>query len=543
MASSTYTSLLQAVQKKDITTVKRLLNNGTPVNVQDTKPRDTPLHLSVDFGNLCITKILLKYNANIFVNNNENVCPLEIAMLLNNTDIKKLFLEHIPPYNSITPYNYTKIIVSFLKNMRMNKQVINYLNNPPAQIIIKDSPGIIKALHLAITYGKRNIIGLLLENGVNVNGIGEPLLHFDERTALSIACKHPTTHSLVQYLMDKGAKVNVDGVIDTALHAACISGNLDLVKLLVNSGADMYVKNSDGKIPITLGVENKQISIVKFLLNVGQYNISYQKLKYVVYAAVYVGEFEYIKGYLKWITKLNYEHRIQYGINSEVLKNILCSDTYWHSSSDTHKCIKSMVLNSFDINFKNSSGITPLFSALMIGYGGVVAELLQYGADINQKCIDGRSAFYHFYQAIKSRKRLRQISIDHEPYKVRPLRDQRVVDIFAQHVIKMEMLKLAVNQVDYANAIELYKNPRVQEQRYEKEVENLRKTVICDGVTFYDLASANVNQMIKFLNKDVINETLKTGKYKKRFRDWDYYKLFISQRTLQKVIVGSSKES
>merc|ERR1712106_955676 len=48
-------------------------------------------------------------------------------------------------------------------------------------------------------------------------------------------------------LLEKGADIdtaNVDGL--TALHAACIDDNLDMVEFLVDQGADLALVNNDG---------------------------------------------------------------------------------------------------------------------------------------------------------------------------------------------------------------------------------------------------------------------------------------------------------
>lgn len=51
-------------------------------------------------------------------------------------------------------------------------------------------------------------------------------------------------------LVNGGANVNVKGLDDdTPLHDATTSGNLKMVKFLVEHGADPFVKNTKGKMP------------------------------------------------------------------------------------------------------------------------------------------------------------------------------------------------------------------------------------------------------------------------------------------------------
>lgn len=51
-------------------------------------------------------------------------------------------------------------------------------------------------------------------------------------------------------LVDGGANVNAKGLDDdTPLHDATTSGNLKMVKFLIEHGADPFVKNTKGKTP------------------------------------------------------------------------------------------------------------------------------------------------------------------------------------------------------------------------------------------------------------------------------------------------------
>jgi ankyrin repeat protein len=52
----------------------------------------------------------------------------------------------------------------------------------------------------------------------------------------------------VKYLVDKGAKVNVQAINGwTPLHDAAYVGSVDVVKYLVDHGADLSIRNKDGQ--------------------------------------------------------------------------------------------------------------------------------------------------------------------------------------------------------------------------------------------------------------------------------------------------------
>ena len=58
---------------------------------------------------------------------------------------------------------------------------------------------------------------------------------------------------------------NVDG--QTALHQSCLSGNLELVKLLVQFGADARLTNRDGWSPLHLAAYRGHRDIALYLIN------------------------------------------------------------------------------------------------------------------------------------------------------------------------------------------------------------------------------------------------------------------------------------
>jgi ankyrin repeat protein len=65
---------------------------------------------------------------------------------------------------------------------------------------------------------------------------------------------------IVKALIDAGADIQKKGQFGyTALHAAAQNGHLDVVQALVKYGASVNCKNDDGDIPLILGKINKMI--------------------------------------------------------------------------------------------------------------------------------------------------------------------------------------------------------------------------------------------------------------------------------------------
>lgn len=157
------------------------------------------------------------------------------------------------------------------------------------------------ALHLAASKGRSKIVKLLLEHGANVSlhteaGLNGTALHFaagnghydcvrelvtvpnheelvnavsgDYNTALHLAVVGQFI-DIVKLLLESGAKKVInegDWDSQTALHSAVLTGNLELVKLLVEvGGANVNVQDQMGRTPSRRAKEICKMDIMKFL--------------------------------------------------------------------------------------------------------------------------------------------------------------------------------------------------------------------------------------------------------------------------------------
>ncbi|XP_004207792.1 notch-regulated ankyrin repeat-containing protein [Hydra vulgaris] len=59
----------------------------------------------------------------------------------------------------------------------------------------------------------------------------------------------------------------------TVLHHACTGGNLEIVKLLVEAGADIGLPTKDGKTPLSLAVSNGYFDVSEYLILKGAKDI------------------------------------------------------------------------------------------------------------------------------------------------------------------------------------------------------------------------------------------------------------------------------
>ena len=124
-----------------------------------------------------------------------------------------------------------------------------------------------------------NKIHLAIKNGKSLAKINIPK---DEKIRLAkehnvhwhngfIQAVYEENYSAINYLgkADKSFLEDVDYYKNTALHIASKLGNLDLVVLLLNLGADMEAKNIVRQTPICLAIRYGNLSVFNYLLKKG----------------------------------------------------------------------------------------------------------------------------------------------------------------------------------------------------------------------------------------------------------------------------------
>jgi ankyrin repeat protein len=119
-----------------------------------------------------------------------------------------------------------------------------------------------------VTATGRVIIERYLGSGWDVNAQGEKY----GRTALHLAAMNGHLE-IVKLLLEHGADVNAktkEGYGYTALHSAASNGHLEIVKLLLEHGADVNAKTKyGGYTALHSATMNGHLEIVKLLLEHG----------------------------------------------------------------------------------------------------------------------------------------------------------------------------------------------------------------------------------------------------------------------------------
>lgn len=214
--------------------VRLLLECGSDINATD-EDMQTPLHMACIFGDLHMAAELLSKGANVNCQDISKSTPLHTAVHFGNLPLVELLVENGASLNLTDEGNDTPVTKAVLGD---NLEIIQYFLN---QLLIRGTNldtsywySNFNLLHYSISVRRLNALKMLVEEfnmDVNLDSdAGTPLELIAART-----CKTPNLATvdmdMIQYLIDKGAKVTIAGAVD-----AILNRRPEVLRVLLASG-------------------------------------------------------------------------------------------------------------------------------------------------------------------------------------------------------------------------------------------------------------------------------------------------------------------
>ena len=130
------------------------------------------------------------------------------------------------------------------------------------QIKCNTDPNELAAIHWAAGFGNLEIVDYLLSDEVNEN---PSLARNNNFTPLHAASMNGSTE-IVKLLIEKGANVNAqtDPQKYAPIHSASFGGHLDTIKVLVENGADINLRNYRNELPIDTARRQQQTETIQY---------------------------------------------------------------------------------------------------------------------------------------------------------------------------------------------------------------------------------------------------------------------------------------
>ncbi len=227
--------LHKAVENNDMTALQAAVSEKSLLNEIDTAGL-TPLILAVSLDNATAAHLLLEAGADPKQPDTRGNAPLHIAAQRNNRNLLPLLLERSQNPDPVNQAGQTPLHVAI---ETLNPQVAGMLINAGASLVRKDARGN-NLLHMICHRDNpqyEKILEVMLKRVGDVN-----LRNHDGMTPLHIAAVHGSANML-KLLIQAGAKVDARRTDGSSALFFC---RPELISVLLELGADIDLKNNDG---------------------------------------------------------------------------------------------------------------------------------------------------------------------------------------------------------------------------------------------------------------------------------------------------------
>lgn len=255
--------LFNAIKEKDIAKVDYIIKNGANVNSKNDEDWTVLMEASC-INSIEIIKLLIKAGADVNAYDESGWTALMEATNNKNIDILKVLIESGANVNFKADNGWTALINSSGKNFI---EATKLLIKAGVDINAKDNNGL-TALTNART---EEMVALLKKNGALDNEKYE--LNGQSKKEILFNAIREKDIDKVKYLIKNGANVNdKDNSGYTTLINASISNSTEIVKLLIESGADINAQTDNEKETALMSASvNNALDVARFLINSGAY--------------------------------------------------------------------------------------------------------------------------------------------------------------------------------------------------------------------------------------------------------------------------------
>jgi len=270
-----------AIKDNDISTLKSTLSSIDSYGL--TYILDSLILEAVKYGNddsIDIVKLLIEYGAD--VNTDDSYGNYLLMFAHHNINIFKLLLENGADINQNGRHGSVLTDYIYENGDSLSFEHIKFLIDSGADVNFQEEANVTDETPLiqAISSGgskRLELIKFLLDNGANNF---EASREGDGYKAIHVAFyihRENEVYQIVKLLVDAGANVNAptseydyeidDLHRDTPLTLAIKNEYISVVNFLLENGADIYIKNYQGKDSLTLAIENGNLDIINLILS------------------------------------------------------------------------------------------------------------------------------------------------------------------------------------------------------------------------------------------------------------------------------------
>ncbi|KAK6958880.1 ankyrin repeat protein [Biomphalaria glabrata] len=425
-------SILSAVESRDISVLETFLTfDKNCIKMKSSKGKSA-LEILLDIvlsenkglssADKEICKLLIVHGVEVNVKKikgimNKSVSPLAKAVQIGDLDLvrwlclKKANINESNFYETMTP-----LMMAAKEGF---VEITCFLLSKQANVEVKGREG--TALDIAVKYKKMECAKILLEEKVK-RGLEDAckaaieykevclMEHLHDKFTLDIKDAkllewtiESDSKDILTFLISKGADVNSKIVKQSyysssrqpsfvyPLHLSVAKENLDLIKLLIESGADIDIVDSNGDTPLFYACSKKNVEILKYLLTTGaEINTTNDFGKTPIFVTVELNQVLHFKMLLKWGADVSVCDKEG---NSLICQAIKCR------CADIVSLLLDLGVDTHDITKDGDSALTLLFKTLKTHYyfekekfDKILRHMLQESVDVNRQDVKRNTA-------------------------------------------------------------------------------------------------------------------------------------------------------
>lgn len=337
---SGHTALEQAVWANSIRRIKFCLRHGADINQKD-KYGNTPLHYSsfvFTMEDMKIMMALIKLGADVNIKNNSGETALHTAVLDCSYEVVKAFIDAGADINAKDELGHT--ILHEASGFNSHPEIIKLLINAGADVHARDKDG---------------------------------------ETPLMWACFHNENIKIIQTLLDLGADISAkDNSGATYFDKACWNGNEEILKFILMRIEDINIRKKYAWNLINL----RNNVTFRLILTLKKCNIDV--CKSVELSEKIFKNYSYDGIYDKEAVQDFIKHDIKLKISLSALSNVA-------SAKQRKAKLANLLALVSDINVRDENQNTVLYEFIKNNNFRVAKALIEAGADVNVKNIQGET--------------------------------------------------------------------------------------------------------------------------------------------------------
>jgi len=366
----------------------------------------TPLHMATILGQTGIVRYLIERGASTKAKDVSGATPLHEAIRYGRTEIAKYLLDAGADSNAQDSLGKTPMLIITPQDSRaeLYTMLLEHGSNPNAKDLYGDTP-----LHIAtITGTNTSILDKLIAAGADINERNKKGV-----TPLLLAIEHKWTEH-ISYYARAGADIHAEDMEGNTPLTKGLEGGFEIITKLINAG-NCTSRDSYGNTPLHIAIEkNAHAELIKYIIDCGaDVNARNRYGDAPLFLAVQrnlrsAGEQLLARQADVFATNTENQSPLKLALTAggDILDWILSSEiilaTDGIGNSPLHYAAEWKLDSSVAIllekganpNMQNSNGETPLFNAVKANSASTIQLLLDKGADKNMRDFLGNTALH-----------------------------------------------------------------------------------------------------------------------------------------------------